>query len=152
MCKIIQGDSSRMVEKTFISDEGSPKWLDVHSVCVRCGVKASRQVSLLIRIPGVCYMPPAGRWWLASPCCIIKMSRPVKPKFVFHPEAPGLILSPQIGFRQHIVHPNLIPRHLAELDNRALQSIVLSSASIYYLRKIDKGEEKDFFPLGFEER
>lgn len=73
------------------------------------------------------------------------MSRPVKPKFVFHPEAPGLILSPQIGFRQHIVHPNLIPRHLAELDNRALQSIVLSSASIYYLRKIDKGEERDFF-------
>lgn len=57
MCKIIQEDSSRMVEKTFISDEGSPKWLDVHSVC---RVEASRQVSLLIRIPGVCYMPPAG--------------------------------------------------------------------------------------------
>lgn len=62
MCKIIQEDSSRMVEKTFISDEGSPKWLDVHSVCVHsmCGVEASRQVSLLICIPGVCYMPPAG--------------------------------------------------------------------------------------------
>lgn len=49
-----------MAEKTFISDEVSPKWLDVHPVYVRWGKEASRQVFLLIRIPGVCYTPPAG--------------------------------------------------------------------------------------------
>lgn len=49
-----------MAEKTFISDEVSPKWLDVHPVYVRWEKEASRQFFLLIRIPGVCYMPPAG--------------------------------------------------------------------------------------------
>lgn len=58
-----------MAKKTFISDERSPKWLDVHSVDVRCGIEASRQVFLFIRIPGVCYTPPSGPCWLASlPC------------------------------------------------------------------------------------
>lgn len=49
-----------MAEKTFISDEVSPKWLDIHPVYVRWGKEASRRVFLLIHIPGVCYMPPAG--------------------------------------------------------------------------------------------
>jgi len=49
-----------MAEKTFISDEVSPKWLGDHPVYVKWGKEDYRQVFQLIRIPGVCYMPPAG--------------------------------------------------------------------------------------------
>lgn len=49
-----------MAEKTFASDEASPKRLDIHPVHVRRGKEAFRQGFLLIHIPGVCYMHPAG--------------------------------------------------------------------------------------------
>lgn len=61
------------------------------------------------------------------------MPMPVKFKFILYPEVLVLILPPQTEFRQHFVHPNLIPKCLTVLDNRVLQSILLSLLLLFII-------------------
>lgn len=73
------------------------------------------------------------------------MPRPAKFKLILYPEVMVLILPPQTGFRQHFVHPNLIPKCLTVLDNRVLQSILLSLSCYYLLFKKNRQGRRDIF-------
>lgn len=61
------------------------------------------------------------------------MPRPVKFKFILYPEVLVIMLALQTGLRQHFAHPHLIPKCLTVLDNRVLQSILLSLLLLFII-------------------